>query len=281
MAQTAEKVTWSNRLGLTLTPISTGIWAAERPFTWNNIDVGGRSVICRVGDGSLLVSSPVEWTKALGDSLEGLGGGVGHVVSPNYEHLKYAKQWADVYPKAKKHACPGLPSRLPDISWSSQLGVETVEELKDSLDVVFFDCEVNPFTNKPFFNEIVLYHKNSKSIIMTDTFWNYPKTSLPNYFNQENTGMVHQCPKIPVDKKTLPAVSVPMGTTLWKRGMDKVFLPFYKKLMVGKKGSIRRQKYDMAVQKILAWECEVIVPCHGDVIRGKTLCNDVLKKHFL
>jgi hypothetical protein len=38
-----------------------------------------------------------------GDSLEGLGGGVGHVVSPNYEHLKYAKQWAEVYPAAKKH----------------------------------------------------------------------------------------------------------------------------------------------------------------------------------
>jgi hypothetical protein len=36
------KQTWSNRLGTTLTPIATGIWAAERPFYWNSIDVGGK-----------------------------------------------------------------------------------------------------------------------------------------------------------------------------------------------------------------------------------------------
>ena len=40
--------TWSNRWGLTITPIATGMWAAERPFLWNGIDVGGRSVICRM-----------------------------------------------------------------------------------------------------------------------------------------------------------------------------------------------------------------------------------------
>jgi hypothetical protein len=59
-------VTWSNRLGLTLTPITTGVWAAERPFMWNNIDVGGRSVIARMADGNLMVHSPVEWTEELG-----------------------------------------------------------------------------------------------------------------------------------------------------------------------------------------------------------------------
>ena len=81
-------VTWSNRLGLHLTPIETGLWAAERPFVWNSIDVGGRSVIARMPDGTLLVHSPVEWTPELGERIDKLGGGVGHIISPNYEVRK-------------------------------------------------------------------------------------------------------------------------------------------------------------------------------------------------
>lgn len=61
---------WSNRLGVTLTPITTGVWAAERPFYWNGIDVGGRMVVCRMRDGSLLVHSPVNLTDDLRTALE-------------------------------------------------------------------------------------------------------------------------------------------------------------------------------------------------------------------
>jgi Domain of unknown function (DUF4336) len=278
------ETTWSNRLGLDLTPIASGVWAAERSFVWNGINVGGRSVICRVGDGTLLVHSPVEWTTRLGNCLEALGGGVGHVVSPNYEHLKYAKQWQDIYPKAKRHGCPGLMNRLTDVQWAGELGIgKDPSEFSKSIETVFFDCEVNPFTNKAFFNEVVLFHTASKSIIMTDTFWNYPSSSLPNYYGIQDTGSIHICPKVPVEYtgSTLPAMEVPFGTKSWKFGMDKIFLPFYKKLMVGSKGSERREKYEIAVSKILAWEPQIIVPCHGDVIRGKELCRKVLEEHFL
>ena len=68
--------TWSNRLGLSMTPITTGVWAVERPFVWNGIDVGSRSVVCRMGDGSLLVHSPLDATEAVRDCLRALGGDV-------------------------------------------------------------------------------------------------------------------------------------------------------------------------------------------------------------
>ena len=32
--------------------MSAGLWAAERPFFWNSIDVGGRSVFARLSDGN-------------------------------------------------------------------------------------------------------------------------------------------------------------------------------------------------------------------------------------
>jgi len=275
-------VTWSNRLGRTLTPVATGVWAAERPFTWNTIDVGGRSVICRAGDGTLLVHSPVGWNEELGRCLEALGGGVGHVVSPNYEHLKYAAQWAEVYPDAKMWACPGLRERLPDIEWAGELGVDpNPMEFEDAVEYVHFDCEINPFTGRPFFNEVAFFHTKSKTLFMADIFWNYPKGPLPNYCGREGTGMLHECPKMPADYTgdTLPAIEVPLGTKLWKAGMDKVYLPFYKNFMVGREGE-RRERYERAVAQVLEWEPEVIAPCHGDVIRGKDLCREVLREHF-
>ena len=75
--------TWSNRQGLTLTPLATGLWAAERPFMWNGIDVGGRSVVARMNDGNLLVYSPIEYTASLGACLESLGGKVTYIVIPS------------------------------------------------------------------------------------------------------------------------------------------------------------------------------------------------------
>lgn len=290
--------TWSNRLGVTLTPIKTGVWAAERPFIWQGIDVGGRSVICRMNDATLLVHSPVEYTEDLGKCIDTLGGEVGHIISPNFEHLKYAKQWAEQFPNSIKYACPGLPSRLPDINWNVELNHSIPSSFANSIDISYFDCETNPFTGKPFFNEVVFYHIKSKSVFMADTFWNYPSSALPNYYGISETGCIDNCPKMPTNaipsysstttsssSTYLPAINVPLGTKLWKYGMDNIYLPFYKRVMVGGKGrslsKSRRLNYEKAVNKILNWDIETIIPCHGDIIRGKDLCNNVLRKHFL
>ena len=274
-------VTWSNRLGLTLTPITTGVWAAERPFIWNNIDVGGRSVIARMKDGSLFVHSPVEWDEDLGDAIDQLGGDIKHIVSPNYEHLKYAQQWNDIYPNAYMWACPGLIDKMPTVKWTDEISKNVPIEFDDSIDVCWFDCE--SFINKPFFNEIVFHHKSSSSFICSDSWWNYPQSSLPNY-HQENMNInLHQCSKVSIDYNTikeLPPVDVPFGTTAWKFGMDKIYAPFYNNIMVGGDNSENRLKYNDAVNQILNWNCETLIPCHGDIVRGKNLSEKVLSSHF-
>ena len=43
----------------------------------------------------------------------------------------------------------------------------------------------------------------------------------------------------------------------------------------------RRRRYRAAAARVLAWDIEIIVPCHGDVIRGADLCRRVLRKHLL
>jgi hypothetical protein len=62
--------------------------------------------------------------------------------------------------------------------------------------------------------------------------------------------------------------------------MDKVYLPFYKQFMVGNEG-IRREKFNAIVNRILSLDIEVLIPCHGDIIKGNRLIRSTLKRHFL
>ena len=87
-------------------------------------------------------------------------------------------------------------------------------------DVALFDCEVNPFTSTPFFNEVVFCHAASGVAFVTDVFWNYPGGD-----------------------------DVPPGTRLWKFGMDRVYLPFYRAAMVRD-----REKFARAREKVLSWD---------------------------
>jgi len=267
------------------------VWAAERPFVWNGIDVGGRSVIARLPKsaapnaataalGPLVVHSPVEWTKELGDAIDSLGGDVGVLIAPNYEHLKYIKQWTEIYPNAQAWACPGLRERLPEVKWTHEFDANVETNKPDGLQVLWLDCEINPFTNKAFFNEVVIYHEQSKSVVFTDAYWNYPASDLPNYDGETGTGAVHACQKVPISSPLLPSMPPPLGTRAWKLGMDKVYLPFYKALMVGS-GGPRRERFGELVRRVLDWEVEAVVPCHGDVVRGRELCRRVLTEHFL
>jgi len=104
--------------------------------------------------------------------------------------------------------------------------------------------------------------------LTTDIYWNYPQDDgVPNSHLSGGNG----------DDGLAPTVqSIPLGTRLWKFGMDKIYLSFYKKLMINDK------KYYGEVNKVVfdEWEIQTLIPCHGDIIRGKEKIRDVLARHF-
>ncbi|KAK9839790.1 hypothetical protein WJX81_002018 [Elliptochloris bilobata] len=225
-------------------PVATNVWAADRPFIWNKIDVGGRMAVLRLKDGTLLVHSPVVLDNALVDALARLGP-VGHIVSPNYEHVKYAEQWQKRYPEAKAYACPGLKAREPGIFGAAVelRGRDAPAEWQGEVEPLHLSYEANPFTGKPFFNEVVLFFRPARLLVTSDLFWNYPSVA-------------------------------PGGTKLWKFGMDQVYLRFYRSFMIKDKGA-----YEAAMQTLLQdWDWEAILPCHGDAVisGGKAL----LRRHL-
>ncbi|CAM9637297.1 unnamed protein product [Ectocarpus sp. 4 AP-2014] len=231
-----RETTWSNPTGDDMVQVLGDVWCAERPFVWNGIDVGGRMAVVKLSDGSLWVHSPVDLDEPLKEALASLGP-VGHIVSPNYEHVKYAKQWVEAYPSAISYACPGLAERQPEVGFTREVGAsiedESLPEWGDEIRACFMDCENNPFTGKPFFNEVVFFHRPTKTLITSDLYWNYPRKE------------------------------VPFGTRVWKWGMDKVYLPFYKKFVV-----TDGEAFASKVNQILDWGVETIVPCHGGIVRS-------------
>mmetsp|Transcript_22257 Transcript_22257/g.31820 ORF Transcript_22257/g.31820 Transcript_22257/m.31820 type:complete len:561 (+) Transcript_22257:193-1875(+) len=288
-----SSVGWSNRLGSVLTPAAVpGVYTADRPFYWNKIDVGCRMTVIKQQNGGLIVHSPIGIDPPLIRSLDELGE-VRHVISPNYEHVKYAYQWAEQYPNANMWGCPGLMEREADVRWTgevpfgarppgfqgdNQSSADEHEQMWDwgEFQPLHIDTEVNPFTGKSFFNEVIFYHTASKTLLMTDLFWNYPsKDGVTNgqisVNDKEDFGPWELAPSVG---------KIPFGSTAWKFGMDKIFYPFYMNLMVK---NDKRQIFNEIARFITCgdnWEVETIIPAHGDIIRGKKVCREVLQKHF-
>jgi hypothetical protein len=266
---------WSNRLGTVLTPASIpGVYTADRPFYWNKIDVGCRMTVVQLENGDLWVHSPIGLDKPLKEVLDNLGT-VKYIVSANYEHVKFASQWHKAYPDAYMWGCPGLAERIPEIKWAGEIPLNMLRSEETVLEncwdfktitPLHLDMEVNPFTGKPFFSEVIFYHVPSKTLMTTDLYWNYPTSDgVPNSHLGGS------------EWELAPSVeSVPFGSQLWKKGMDKVYLPFYKNFMVKD-----RSKYD-EMSKILLdkWGADTVIPAHGDIIRGADLVQSVLRDHL-
>ena len=267
-----------------------GVYTADRPFYWNRIDVGCRMTVIKQQNGDLIVHSPVGIDPPLIRSLEELGT-VKHVISPNYEHVKYAHQWAEQYPNANIWGCPGLMEREADVRWTGEVpfgarppGFRGGNQSNDNHDDMMWDweelqplhidTEVNPFTGKSFFNEVIFYHTASKTLLMTDLFWNYPSSDgrtngQISVDDREDFGPWELAPSVG---------TIPFGSTAWKFGMDKIFYPFYMNLMV--KSDKKHIFNEIAKFITCDWEVETIIPAHGDIIRGKKVCREVLEKHF-
>ena len=140
-------------------------------------------------------------------------------------------------------------------------------------------CRVEPI--HPEHNEVVFYHPKSKTLLTTDTFWNCPrKDGIPNadYASMpgadQDFGAWELAPNIG---------DIPLGSRIWgKFGMDKLFRPFYLGLMIKSdcKDQFRRIASYISGVDESGWDVETVIPAHGDIIRGKAFCREVLKSHF-
>ena len=99
-----------------------------------------------------------------------------------------------------------------------------------------------PLTSIPFFNEVVFAHAPSRTLIVSDLWWNYPSGE-----------------------------DVPRSSRLWKAGMDIIYRPVYNRLMRG-------VDWDDSYRTIMGWDFDYLAPAHGEPVAadGKAVLADHL-----
>jgi hypothetical protein len=241
------------------------VWLAERPFFprlpgLTGTDVGGKMAVVRLPDGALWVHSPVELDSPLRDALATLGP-VRHVVTPNTEHQKYAREWLQEYPEATGYACPGLRESKPDVGWQRSISslldapsgltsASAPAEWGNAIELCWLEDKVPLTRRRPFFNEVVFFHRPSRSLMVSDLWWNYPADA---------------------DADADADFQVPRSTRLWKWGMDVIYKPVYNRLM-------RTDSWEESYRVIDGWDFESILPCHGEPVAQDA--KKVLARHL-
>lgn len=240
---------WSNPEGQALQQVTDNVWSIGRPFyppiLPGKVDVGGRAAVVRLSDGTLWVHSPLQLDETLKEALAKIGE-VRHIVSPNFEHVSFAPAWLKAYPKAKGYGCPGLKAKMPDAGFAEDLSTDNQSppEWKGEIEHTFLGYEYNPFTGKPFFNEVVFCYKPEGMFFATDFYWAYPSSGTQ------------------------------AATQAFKFGMDRIYGPFYRSLMIKDRGL-----FDQTMKRIFGdWSWDKIFPCHGNPVMANG--KPVLKEHL-
>jgi hypothetical protein len=155
-----------------LRQLAQDLWIADRPQAFYGLPVGTRMTVIRLGGGPLLLHSPVALDPELRRELDAIGR-VAYAVAPNRVHHLYAGDVAQVYPGTRLWVAPGLERKRPDLRFEAVLGDEAPEEWKADVGQVFF-------RGRPYENEVVFFHRPTRTLIMCDLAFNFgPGAAAP------------------------------------------------------------------------------------------------------
>lgn len=97
-----------------LTEFVEGVWTDAAPVHFLGMQLTSTMSVLRLGDGSLLIHSPVALTRERRTAVAALGT-VAHLYAPNLFHHRWIGEWAVAYPAARVHAPAGLSSKRRDL----------------------------------------------------------------------------------------------------------------------------------------------------------------------
>ncbi|MEM8608295.1 MAG: DUF4336 domain-containing protein [Myxococcota bacterium] len=186
-----------------------------------------RTAVAQLADGSLWVWSPVELTDELARELDALGP-VRHLVSPNKIQHMFLGEWAERWPDARVSLPPGLAAKKPELRVDAELGDDPDPAWAADIDQVVF-------RGSPLMEEVVFFHRPSKTVIMGDLIERNP--------TEQFTGWRH--------------VVMRLGGVLGEHGST----PLDWRLSF-----LRRSAARQARDKILGWNATRLVIAHGECL---------------
>jgi hypothetical protein len=213
--------------GSLLRPLAGDLWVAEQPLRFAGVELGARMTVVRLPGGRLLLHSPIARSPELAVEVERLGAPA-VVVAPNRLHHLHVQEWLAAYPASRLFVAPGLETKRRDLQPNAVLGDDPPAEWREVLDQALL-------AGAPFTSEVVLFHRASATLLVSDLLFNVGAASPPL------TRLAF---------RLAGAYGRPATTPL-------------ERLLVRDKDAFRR-----SLAKILAWPIERIVLAHGAVVES-------------
>ncbi len=147
-----------------VTAIAEDLWGVVHTMKMpGGILMETRMTVIRLADGLMLIS-PVPIDDPLAAELAQLGE-VRYVVSPNCWHHLYLQQTLERYPQSVAYGPPGIKVKRPDVAFAGQLRNEAPACWQGQVDQ-------RVILGVPDFNEVVFFHRASKTLVVTDMVFN-------------------------------------------------------------------------------------------------------------
>ena len=155
--------------------VADGVWVVDAaPIHAGGIPLPLRMTVLRLAGGELLLHSPVPHHPDLQSALEALGR-IEHLVAPSFGHWMFLRDWQAACPNAITWAVPGLEDR----SQVRRSGVAIDAELTDRPPRIWANEIDQVLVTGPVFREICLFHRPTRTLLLTDLVINLEGDLLP------------------------------------------------------------------------------------------------------
>lgn len=191
-----------------------------------------RMTVVRLRGEHLWVHSPEKPNAQLMQELAALGT-VRYLISPNKLHHLFLAEWIAAYPNALRYSAPGLTQKRQDIKFDAELSECPDNEWRQEIDQTIFRGSLA-------MEEVIFYHKLSRTLILTDLIENFDPQTL-NWWQRglaRFAGILHPHGTTPLD---------------WR--------------LTFRLGS--KEKALASFMRILDWNIENVIISHGECVFGR------------
>lgn len=151
---------------MTLERVADGIWIANGDVVnFYGFPYSTRCVIIELSPDELWVWSPIELSPELKANIDAIGQ-PRHLVSPNKIHHLFLGEWHEAWPGALLWGPPSTIRKRRDLQFEEPLGETPPAAWRDLIDQHWFHRSL-------LLDEIVFFHRSSRTIIMADLSENF------------------------------------------------------------------------------------------------------------
>jgi hypothetical protein len=158
-----------------LQPLGPDLWFADGGIvSFNGFDYPTRMGVVRLEDGGLWLWSPVARTAAIESEIRAIGP-VRHIVSPNKLHHLFLASWQAAFPEAELWGTASTIAKCGGLAFAGALTDHPPAGWAGQIDQFHF-------TNSPFLDEVIFFHRASRTAIIADLSQTFSEAFLKRHW---------------------------------------------------------------------------------------------------